>query len=166
MVLLSLPSTYVALLGSSTALVYLFVSYVLSYRKLCQFKGPFLASLSQYWLSRATLRSQVSSAGADVLKNNGEAMQCTRYSYIWCAYNYKGSPARIGPNQLLTDDPALIRAINAPRSTLHAVDGTTACDSTQSRITYSLTRGEEAHNYFRSKIIHDVRCSSVKFQPP
>ena len=73
MVLLSLPSTYVALLSTSTALLYLFVGYVISYRKLCQYKGPLLASLSQYWLFKATLKSQVSSAGADVLKKYGTA---------------------------------------------------------------------------------------------
>ena len=73
MVLLSLPSIYVALLIASTALIYLFVCYVLSYRKLCQYKGPLLASLSQYWLFKATLKTQVSSAGADVLKKYGMA---------------------------------------------------------------------------------------------
>ena len=73
MVLLAIPSTYVALLSASTAFVYLFVSCVLSYRKLCQYKGPLLASLSQYWLFKATIKSQVSSAGADVLKKYGKA---------------------------------------------------------------------------------------------
>ena len=73
MVLLSLPSTYVALFSASTTLIYLFVGYILSYRKLFQYKGPLLASLSQYWLFNATLKSQVSSAGADVLKKYGTA---------------------------------------------------------------------------------------------
>ena len=72
MVLLSLPSTYVVLLSSTTAIVYLLVGYVLSYRKLRQYKGPLLASLSQYWLFRATVKGQVSSAGADVLEKYGE----------------------------------------------------------------------------------------------
>lgn len=76
MPLLSLSSTYLALLGFIAALIYLFVSYVLSYRKLRQFKGPFLASLSQYWLFKATLDGRVATAGADALKKYGEASRC------------------------------------------------------------------------------------------
>ena len=68
--------TYVTLLGFTAFLVYVLVNYVISYRKLRQFKGPFLASLSQYWLFKATLDGRVSPAGADVLKKYGEALRC------------------------------------------------------------------------------------------
>lgn len=79
MALLFLAPTHLALLGFTAFFVYIFASYVISYRKLRQFKGPFLASLSQCWLFRATLDGRVPSAGADALKKYGEASRCYHF---------------------------------------------------------------------------------------
>ena len=81
MVLLCFSPTTVALLGCTVVLLYLAVSYVLSYRKLRQFKGPTLASLSQYWLFKTTLQSQVSTVGADVLKKYGRGSPMSDYGW-------------------------------------------------------------------------------------
>lgn len=76
MALLFLLPTYVALLGFTAIFVYVLVSYVISHRKLRQFKGPLLVSLSQCWLFKATLDGRVTPAGADALKKYGEASRC------------------------------------------------------------------------------------------
>lgn len=134
MALLFLPPTFITLLGFTAFFVYILTSYVISYRKLRQFKGPFLASLSQCWLFKATLYGRVTPAGADALKKYG-------------------SPVRIGPNLLLTDDPALMRAMSAPRSTF--IRGTwyegARLDPRQDQA-FS-TRNEDIHNDLRAKMV-------------
>ena len=79
-------------------LVYWVVSTYLSYRKLQHIKGPFLASISPLWLFYQTIRGRLNIAEYEVLQKYG-------------------SPARIGPNLIVTDDPVIFRYMSAPRST-------------------------------------------------
>ncbi|KAK6442792.1 hypothetical protein LTR95_000951 [Oleoguttula sp. CCFEE 5521] len=77
--------------------LYVLVSITVNYRKLRTFRGPLLAKLSGIWLFWQSCNKNVYEAEKAALK---------RY----------GSPARIGPNLLVTDDPDVIRHINAPSS--------------------------------------------------
>jgi hypothetical protein len=62
------------------------------------FPGPLLARFSYLWMLRITL--------------SGE--QSSRYEHIHTAYN--SHVVRIGPNDLITDDPELVRRMSAARS--------------------------------------------------
>lgn len=69
-----------------------------NHRRLASFKGPVLASISESWLLWQSITHRVNTSQRDAL---------SKY----------GSPARIGPNLLVTDDPELLRHMSAPRST-------------------------------------------------
>ncbi|KAF2163606.1 hypothetical protein M409DRAFT_68501 [Zasmidium cellare ATCC 36951] len=86
-----LASSFVLLLS------YIVVSSTINYRRLRQFKGPPLAAFSRFWLFWEE-------CSARLPKSQRAAIQ--RY----------GSPARIAPNLLVTDDPDLVRHMNAPGS--------------------------------------------------
>ncbi len=68
-----------------------------NYRRLRHFKGPLLGATSKLWMMKATLHGDMHLAVDDV---------CRKY----------GSLARIGPNDLVTSDPELIRKMGAVRS--------------------------------------------------
>lgn len=78
-------------------LLYISVSFYRNHRKLRNFKGPPLASLSSFWLLRQSLNKRSHIAQFEALRDYG-------------------SPARIGPNMLITDDPELLRYMSAPKS--------------------------------------------------
>ncbi|KAH6843234.1 cytochrome P450 [Chaetomium sp. MPI-CAGE-AT-0009] len=90
------PTIPLLLLFATTAII---AWYAHSYHQLRAFPGPRLASLSYLWMLR-TWR-----AGA----------QAARYGPLNARYG--GARAvRIGPRDLLTDDPALVRRMSAARS--------------------------------------------------
>ncbi|OCT45915.1 putative P450 monooxygenase [Cladophialophora carrionii] len=68
-----------------------------SYQKLSHFKGPPVAAVSSFWLAWQAVNARMPVAQKEALR---------RY----------GSPARIGPSLLVTDDPELLRHMSAPRS--------------------------------------------------
>jgi cytochrome P450 len=68
-----------------------------NYWRLRQFKGPLLGATSKLWMMQATFHGDMHLAVADV---------CQKY----------GSLARIGPNDLVTCDPEIIRKMGAVRS--------------------------------------------------
>lgn len=68
-----------------------------NYWRLRHFKGPLLGATSKLWMMKATLHGDMHLAVADV---------CQKY----------GSLARIGPNDLVTCDPEIIRKMGAVRS--------------------------------------------------
>ncbi|KAK4500978.1 hypothetical protein PRZ48_006784 [Zasmidium cellare] len=94
-----MASSLLTIFASSFVLLlsYILFSITVNYRQLRQFKGPPLAALSRFWLFWEE-------CSARLPKSQRAAIQ--RY----------GSPARIGPNLLVTDDPELIRHMNAPGS--------------------------------------------------
>ena len=89
----------------SPALGSLFALFILAaaatcisnYWRLRQFKGPLLGATSKLWMMKATLHGDMHLAVADV---------CQKF----------GSLARIGPNDLVTCDPEIIRKMGAVRS--------------------------------------------------
>ncbi|CAK7213066.1 hypothetical protein SBRCBS47491_001676 [Sporothrix bragantina] len=91
----SIPA--VALVLVATAIFYYVVSALAAARRLSAFPGPRLATFSYGWMARAALSGR-----------------------MWEIY-YKdatlkyGSVVRIGPSELLTSDPALIRRLSATR---------------------------------------------------
>ena len=90
---------YPTLLAGAIAilLVAFIVDRVRSYRRLSHIPGPTLGALSKYWMLRATTSGRNHLLVAEVNAKYGRL-------------------ARIGPNNLITSDPDLIRRMNAPRS--------------------------------------------------
>ncbi|KAK4102298.1 cytochrome P450 monooxygenase [Parathielavia hyrcaniae] len=84
-------------------LAYVVVSSVLAHRRLRHFNGPFSASFSHYWLARASYSGRMGEewAAADAQYGTGTGLSST---------------IRIGPNELLTSDPDVIRRTSAARS--------------------------------------------------
>ncbi|KAI0123532.1 cytochrome P450 [Xylariales sp. AK1849] len=77
--------------------VYIVVSYASAWYRLRTIKGPFLASFSYLWMFRVALTGE----------------QAVRYRAITQKY---GGLARIGPNDLITNDPEIVRRMNGARS--------------------------------------------------
>ncbi|KAK7900958.1 hypothetical protein LTR67_003243 [Exophiala xenobiotica] len=94
-----LSFSWLAVVGglASLGLAYWVVSVFLSYRKLRHIKGPWLASISPLWLFYYTCRGTLYLAVEDALKKYG-------------------SPVRIGPDYIVTDDPVIQKYMAAPRS--------------------------------------------------
>ncbi|CAK7204233.1 hypothetical protein SEUCBS139899_006988 [Sporothrix eucalyptigena] len=93
--LASIPA--VALVLVATVIFYYVVSAIATSRRLSAFPGPRLASFSYGWMAYAALSGR-----------------------MWEIYYRKatlryGSVVRIGPGELLTSDPALIRRLSATR---------------------------------------------------
>ncbi|KAK5131531.1 hypothetical protein LTR08_000858 [Meristemomyces frigidus] len=82
---------------AAASTVYLIFTYFRAYRRLRAFKGPLLASFSEVWLFKESIYKRM---------HTGQREALSKY----------GSPARIGPNLLVTDDPELLRHMSAPRS--------------------------------------------------
>ncbi|KIW99911.1 uncharacterized protein Z518_10839 [Rhinocladiella mackenziei CBS 650.93] len=76
---------------------YIFIGAVVNYRKLSQFNGPPLAGYSRFWLFWQAVNARVNTAEFEALRKYG-------------------SVCRIGPDLLLTDDPDIVRHMNAPGS--------------------------------------------------
>jgi len=85
-------------------LAYYAVSSLLVWYRLRHIRGPFLASFSYLWLTRATL---LTARCTEILDE-----QTRRY----------GSLVRIGPNDVATSDPEVVRRMAAARSTYRRSD--------------------------------------------
>ncbi|KAK3682970.1 cytochrome P450 [Podospora appendiculata] len=83
--------------GISLAL-YLIASYLAAWHRLRHFPGPTLGSFSYLWMFRA----------------GRSGRQSERYNLN---KRYNSNLVRIGPNDLITDDPDIIRRMNGARST-------------------------------------------------
>ena len=90
---------YYQLLHAALALLtlYLPLSFYLTHRTLRKFPGPFLAGYSELWLFYNSLLGRLDRAQAEALRQYG-------------------SPCRIGPNLLITDDAEVVRRYSAPGS--------------------------------------------------
>ncbi|KAK4118520.1 cytochrome P450 [Parathielavia appendiculata] len=80
-------------------LSFIAASYLAAWCRLRHFPGPLLASFSYFWMLRIC-RSGVQAASYEHLHDT-----------------YGSHVVRIGPNDLITDDPSLIRRMSAARST-------------------------------------------------
>jgi hypothetical protein len=96
--LASLRGPYLAPAIAVSLLAYLAASYAASWYRLRGFPGPCLASFSYLWMLRACRSGK----------------HAATYEHINQKY---GHVARIGPNDLITDDPDLLRRMNGARST-------------------------------------------------
>lgn len=79
-------------------LTYLLVSSVLAHRRLRHFPGPFLASFSYLYMLRVWISRRQSASHKNLNKI------------------YKSGFVRIGPNDLITDDPEFVKKMNSARS--------------------------------------------------
>ncbi|KAH6855442.1 cytochrome P450 [Chaetomium sp. MPI-CAGE-AT-0009] len=77
------------------------VTSVLAWWRLREFNGPFLASFSYLWVARVSYSGRMFERWAEVEAKYG---------------NGSPSTVRIGPNELLTSDPDVIRRTSAARS--------------------------------------------------
>lgn len=84
-------------LAAASLIAYYIVTAVASSRRLRAFTGPRLASFSYLWMARAALSGRM-----------------WEIYYREATLRY-GSVVRIGPAELLTSDPALIRRLSATR---------------------------------------------------
>ncbi|KAJ9500512.1 hypothetical protein LTR96_000789 [Exophiala xenobiotica] len=117
-----LSLSWLAVVGglASLGLAYWVVSVFLSYRKLRHIKGPWLASISPLWLFYYTCRGTLYLAVEDALKKYGMwSIDGSRFvgppSSIMVTIDL-GSPVRIGPDYIVTDDPVIQKYMAAPRS--------------------------------------------------
>ncbi|KAI0593101.1 pisatin demethylase [Biscogniauxia sp. FL1348] len=85
------------LLGALALVVYYVVSSVVTWYRLRHIPGPFLAKFSYLWL--------------------GWASRTGRMAYIYAELSPKYGPlVRVGPNEITTDDPEVVRRISGARS--------------------------------------------------
>ena len=118
-------------------ILYLFVSCYLNYQKCSQFPGPFLASISGFWLFKHTFSGQL---------------------YLDCAAAIEqyGSPVRIGPEKIMVNDPVILRHMSAPRSNFRRGTFYDAF-AIQPPIKNVLSqKDEKIHNNLRAKMIRGV----------
>jgi hypothetical protein len=78
--------------------IYLIFSYVAAWHRLRRFKGPFSGALSYFFIMKTTTSGRMWEVYQDLNKKYGPL-------------------ARIGPNDLITDDPDIIYRMSAARST-------------------------------------------------
>ncbi|KPI40708.1 Pisatin demethylase [Cyphellophora attinorum] len=126
-------SGFVALL-ILTILASIILRAVLNYRKLCRFPGPPLAACTRLWLFRQWLSSRVHFAHEEALKTYG-------------------SPSRVAPDLLITDDADVVRHVSSSRSGWMRSRwyDTNAFDARQH--TVFTTRDEKIHAELRAKEI-------------
>lgn len=109
------------------------VQTIVTWYRLRQFKGPFPATFSNLWLVRALLNGRM----------NFDMLEASR--------KY-GSLVRIGPNMLITDDPALMRRMNTVRSPYRRSDWYIGLRFDPSRDNILSQMDEETHTELRTKM--------------
>ncbi len=106
------------------SLAYFIISGLHSYYRLREFRGPWLAVTSRLWILKCVYYKNMHWELKKVCEKYGtrESGGSTeqqvlegRSLTIWC-FDNAGSVARIGPNDLVTDDPELLIKMSAVRS--------------------------------------------------
>ncbi len=123
-VLEQLPKATVAswLLGAAVATFLL--RTVMQWYRLSHVPGPFWAAFSKYWMVKQSLRGRQPTAIKEVNDKYGRSYSLrATLGTTWYLYDFAlayrrlpGSLARIGPNELVTDDPEVLRKMMAVRS--------------------------------------------------
>lgn len=90
------PST--SLFVAFSFFIYFIFSSIVTWHRLRHFEGPFLAALSYFFIMKTSTSGRMWEIYKDLNKKYGPL-------------------ARIGPNDLITDDPDIIRRMSAARST-------------------------------------------------
>ena len=123
--------------------VFYIVSTFISYQTLRHIPGPPLAGFSQLWLAYATSKGDL-------------------YRSLQQVIDQYGSPARIGPNMIVFDDPEIYRAAIAPRSPYKRGEWYKGMQL-DPRIDNLLSeRNEKRHTELRSKMLHAVSSPSLQ----
>ncbi|KAL3468474.1 cytochrome P450 [Aspergillus heterothallicus] len=104
------------------------------YLRLRQFPGPSIASCTKLWMMRSTLHGRMH---LDI------AEACRRYGHL----------VRIGPNDLVTDDPEIIRKMSAVRSPYTRSDWYNATAFSHKLNHVFCERDEQRHIELRNKLI-------------
>ncbi|KAH7413819.1 cytochrome P450 [Phaeosphaeria sp. MPI-PUGE-AT-0046c] len=125
--------TTTVLLAICAAFFAYLVSIVLQWRRLAHVPGPFLASLSKAWMVKESLKGR----------------QPISFKEVNDKY---GSLARVGPNELITDDPELMRRMMAARSEYTRGPWYNAMRFDPTRDNLFSMRDEIAHTKLRSKM--------------
>lgn len=111
-------------------LVALFLARTLrAWYRLSHVPGPFWGGFSKYWMVKQSLRGRQPYAIRDVIEEYGQSLLS---NLLFSSSSWRGalpdprwrnglltvigSLARIGPNELVTDDPELLRRMMAVRS--------------------------------------------------
>ena len=127
-------------------LSYMLIGGIVNYRKLpSTFRGPPLAAFTRAYIFSQSVRRRFHICEFEGLENYG-------------------SPVRLGPNLLVTDDADVIRHMSAPRSgwTRSVWYSRQAFDARQD--TVFSTRDEKLHAELRSKMMGAVSCTSCSWQ--
>ncbi|KAL2852325.1 cytochrome P450 [Aspergillus pseudodeflectus] len=128
----SLSSLYT--LGIVLILTAGLVRLLRSYLRLRQFPGPFVAGPTKLWMIRSTLYGRMH---LDI------AEACKTYGHL----------VRIGPNDLVTDDPEIIRRMSAVRSPYTRSDWYNATAFSHKLNHVFCERDEQRHIDLRNKLI-------------
>ncbi|EAQ90212.1 hypothetical protein CHGG_02147 [Chaetomium globosum CBS 148.51] len=104
------------------------------WRRLSHVPGPFIAGFSKLWVFWEAIQLRLPAAYEEVGKQYG-------------------SLVRVGPNELLTDDPDILRKMMAPRSPYTRGPWYEAFRVDPSRDNVLTLRDDHAHNALRAKIL-------------
>ena len=124
----NLPFVLVALF------TYIGVRCYLNYKRAPQFPGPFLAKISSIWLLAHTFSGKLNQHNAALLE---------RY----------GSPVRIAPDKILTNDPIILRHMSTSRSNFRRGTFYDAFSLQPPLQNVLSQKDEKLHNTLRAKLI-------------
>lgn len=110
------------------------VRFYLNYSKAPQFPGPFLAKISTLWLLIHTSSGKLNQCNAAMLEKYG-------------------SPVRIAPDKILTNDPVILRHMSAPRSNFRRGTFYDAFSLQPPLKNVLSQKDEKLHNTLRAKLI-------------
>ncbi|WYZ41627.1 hypothetical protein EsH8_V_000522 [Colletotrichum jinshuiense] len=127
------PYRTVAFLAISGFIFAWIFSTVRQYRRLRHFKGPPLAAVSKFWHLKTATSPRA-------------------YLELYEVTQKYGPLARIGPNDLLNDDPELVRRMNAARSDYRRSDWYDGGRFNPSKNNVLTWRDENEHTKLRSKM--------------
>lgn len=94
---------------------YLIFKALGSFQRLQHIPGPRLAAWTELWLFQAALGGNFHLTAASLLRKHGSS-GCLLVARDLTADKRSGTPVRIGPNMIVTDDPDTIRAMTATNS--------------------------------------------------
>ncbi|KAK0636053.1 cytochrome P450 [Bombardia bombarda] len=126
-------ATSAAALVVGTLVAVVLVRLFLQWYRLSHVPGPFWAAFSKYWMVSESLKGRQPTAIKDVTDKYG-------------------SLARIGPNELVTDDPEVLRRMMAVRSAYERGPWYDAMRFDPTRDNLFSMRDEAAHTLLRSKM--------------
>ncbi|KAI1259970.1 cytochrome P450 [Xylariaceae sp. FL1019] len=129
----ALTPTTLAVCGASVCLLIAFARSLWSWYRLRQVPGPFLASVSVTWMIWRSLSGRFHEHLRDVAEDYGPLV-------------------RIGPNQLLSTDPEVLRMMSAVRSTYTKGDFYETGRIVPEENTVVSLRDEREHRMLRAKL--------------